>query len=169
MAYLYQRPCGRIEVREAHATPRGPRSRTLVSFTGPLSDELLDRAETRARRPLDRAALRRRAGELGVPFRESSADPAARELIGRLRRGARLDPRLAALLRDRLAEQPAVGLPDGLADVAEWIGAGELERGRALCDVLRLYGAIARSREPVREAPPALLPRFRSRVRRSAS
>ena len=39
----------------------------------------------------------------------------------------------------------------------------------ALRDVLRLYGAIAQSREPVREATPEPRPRLRSRPRRSAS
>ena len=60
-------------------------------------------------------------------------------------------------------------MPDDLAEAAEWIGAREIERAAALRDVLRLYGAIARSREPVREAPAARFPRFASRPRRAAS
>ena len=35
MAYLYCRENGRAEIREAHSTPRGPRSRTLASFRHP--------------------------------------------------------------------------------------------------------------------------------------
>ena len=100
---------------------------------------------------------------------EPPADAAARELIASLRRGAALDSRLAALLRDRLAALPATPVPDELAEAAEWIGTSELERGRALRDVLRLYDAIARSREPVREAPAPRFPRFASRPGRAAS
>jgi hypothetical protein len=163
MAYLYLRKLGRTEIREAHTTPRGPRSRTLVSFRGPLRPEHLDRAEAAARRPFDRDAIRRRARELGVAVEEPRADAAARELIARLRRGAALDPRLTALLRERLAALPADPIPEDLADAAEWIGASEPERSRALRDVLRLYDQIARSREPVRTAPAARLARFTSK------
>jgi hypothetical protein len=169
MAYLYQRKSGRTEIREAHSTERGPRSRTLVSFRGSLRPEHLDRAEAAARRPFDRDALRRRARELGVAVEAPCADGAARELIARLRRGASLDARLAALLRDQLSALPAHALPEELAETAEWIGASEHERGRALRDVLRLYDAIARSREPVRAAPEPRFPRFASRPARAAS
>ena len=169
MAYLYQRKGGRAEIREAHTTERGPRSRTLVSFRGPLRPEHLDRAEAAAQRPFDRGALERRARELGIAVEEPRADRAARELIARLRRGAALDTRLAALLRERLAALPADSLPDDLADAAEWIGASDVERGSALRDVLRLYGAIAQSREPVRAAPAPRFPRFASRSGRAAS
>jgi hypothetical protein len=169
MAYLYLRKGGRTEIREAHSTARGPRSRTLVSFRGPLRIEHLDRAETAARRPFDRVALLRRARELGVAVEASPADVAARELIASLRRGTALDPRLAALLRAQLAALPATPLPDELAEAAEWIGTSEFERGRALRDVLRLYDVIARSRDPVREAPVPRFPRFASQPGRAAS
>jgi hypothetical protein len=169
MAYLYQRKGGRTEIREAHSTARGPRSHTLVSFRGALLPEHLDRAEATARRRFDRAAIQRRARELGVAVAEPRADEAARELLGRLRRGARLDPRLAALLRDRLAALPGDRVPEELADVADWVGATDVERGRALRDVLRLYDAIARSREPVRAAPAPSFPRFTSRPARAAA
>jgi hypothetical protein len=165
MAYLYVRKMGRTEIREAYSSARGPRSRTLVSFRGPLRPEHLDRAEAAARRPFDREAIRRRARELGIAVEEPCADPAARELLAHLRRGAALDPRLAALVRDRLAAVPAEPISEELADAAEWVGASELERGRALRDVLRLYDQIARSREPVRTAPAVRLARFRSKPR----
>ena len=106
----------------------------------------------RASRPRGgrRAAAVRSRGALGAA-RGSSASrsksrariAAARELIARLRRGAALDSRLAALLRERLAALPADPLPADLADAAEWIGTSDVERGRALRDVLRLYDAIA--------------------------
>jgi hypothetical protein len=169
MAYLYRRKGpseGRIEIREAHTTPRGPRSRTLASFRGALTDEQLDRAEQAAARPFDRAALVRRAVELGIRAERTRADAAARQLIARLRSGAPLDPRLASVLREQLAQLGAEPLPEELADVAEWIGASELERGRALRDVLRLYDTIARSREPARSEEPARFPRIPTRARR---
>jgi hypothetical protein len=169
MAYLYLRKDRRAEIREAHSTPRGPRSRTLASFRGALRSEHLDRAEAAARRSFDRDALVRRARELGLAVEEAAADAAARDLLAGLRRGASLDPRLAALLRDALAVLPARPLPEELAEAAEWIGASELERGRALRDVLRLYGAIAESRDPIPEAPAQRFPSFASRSGRAAS
>jgi hypothetical protein len=169
MAYLYRRDGGRAEIREARSTERGPRSHTLVSFRGPLRREHLDRAEAAARRPFDRAALEWRARELGIAIEQPLADAAGRELIAQLRRGTALDPRLAALLREQLAALPALAVPADLADAAEWIGASDVERGNALRDVLRLYGAIAQSRAPVRTPPAPRFPRFASRPERAAS
>jgi hypothetical protein len=172
MAYLYVRRNGRVEIREAHSTPRGPRSRTLVSFKGPLSEEHLDRAELAATRGFARAALCRRAEELGVRVERASADSCAHALIAGLRSGARLDPVLVGLLRTRLDELPAAPAPDDVGDVVEWLGASDHERGRALRDVLRLYDQIARSREPVDEPAQRLspgFPRFAVRAERRAS
>jgi hypothetical protein len=169
MAYLYRRRGGRTEIREAYSTPRGPRSRTLVSFVGPLLPEHLDRAEASARRPFDRAAIQHRARARGIPVRVRRADAATRELIACLRRGASIDARLATLLREQMATTPGEPVSEELAEAAEWIGTSELERGRALRDVLRLYDAIARSRDPVRVAPHARFPRFASRAGRAAS
>ncbi len=168
MAYLYVRKSGRVEIRESHSTPSGPRSRTLASFTGALTDERLDRAEAAASRAFDRQALRARAAKLGVPVARPSADAAAHALIARLRSGARLDPLLAGVLRDRLDARQAMPVPDGLADVIEWIGASDAERGRALRDVLRLSDTIVRSRGPVREREARRFPRFEVRPRRQA-
>ena len=169
MAYLYVRQNGRVEIREALATPRGPRSRTLASFRGALTEEALDRAESAATRAVDRGALRRRAAELGVPTAPASADAEARALIARLRSGAPLDPVLAGLLGEQLAAREATALPDELRDVGEWLGASEHERGRALRDVLRLYDRIARSPDaaPAREGE--RFPRFAVRPARHSS
>jgi hypothetical protein len=170
MAYLYLRRNGRAEIREAHNTSRGPRSRTLASFRGELTEELLDRAESAAARPFDRDALRRRAVAQGLPVRRErpGADAAARALLGQLRSGG-LDPLLAGVLRDQLDALPRAPVPSELADVVEWIGASDRERGLALRDVLRLYDTIARSRESVPEAEAARFPRFRVRPERRAS
>jgi hypothetical protein len=131
--------------------------------------EHLDRAEASARRPFDRAGIERRARDLGIVVREPRADTAARELLAHLRRGAGVDARLATLLREQLAALPSHPIAEELAEAAEWIGTSDLERGRALRDVLRLYDAIARSRDPVRVAPHERFPRFASRARRAVS
>jgi hypothetical protein len=169
MAYLYVRRSGRVEIREAHSPPRGPRSRTLASFKGALTEEHLDRAESASSRPFDRGAIRIRASELGVPIRRSSADAEARALIARLRSGARFDPVLVTVLSEQLDACVAASVSDELADVIEWIGASDHERGRALRDVLRLYDTIARSREAVRTSDRARFPRFVVRPERRAS
>jgi hypothetical protein len=169
MAYLYVRKNGRVEIREAHSTPRGPRSRTLASFRGALTEEHLERAESASARAFDRDAVRARARELGVPIAPSSADSCAHALIARLRSGARLDPVLVRVLREQLADREAVPVPDELADVIEWIGSSDHERGRALRDVLRLYDTIARSRDAVREPEAPRFPRFEVRPGRRAS
>lgn len=169
MAYLYVRRNGRVEIREAHSTPRGPRSRTLASFKGALTEEHLDRAESASTRPFDRDAIRSRAKELGIALVRSSADCQARSLIAQLRSGARLDPVLVSVLREQLEARESAAVPDELADVIEWIGASDRERGRALRDVLRLYDTIARSREPVREPERLPFPRFEVRPERRAS
>jgi hypothetical protein len=169
MAYLYLRKSGRVEIREAHSTQRGPRSRTLTSFKGTLTEEQLDRAESAATRGIDRDAIRRRARELGVPVERASADTSAAALIARLRAGAELDPLLAGVLAEQLAHRESAPVPADLADVIEWIGASDFERGRALRDVLRLYDTILRSRDAIREPTAARFPRFEVRPERRAS
>jgi hypothetical protein len=169
MAYLYVRKSGRVEIREAHSTPRGPRSRTLTSFKGALTEDHLDRAQSASARGFDPDAIRQRARKKGIPVEASSADVEARSLIARLRRGARLDPVLAGVVRDRLLERESAPVPEELADVAEWIGASDRERGDALRDVLRLYDTIARSRDAVREPQRRTYPRFDVRPDRRAS
>ena len=169
MAYLYVRKTGRVEIREAHTTPRGPRSRTLVSFKGALTDAHLDRAESASTRVFGRAAIRARAEKLGVPIERASADSHAHALLAQLRSGARLDRVLVSVLRERLDECAATPVPSELVDVIEWLGASDHERGRALRDVLRLYDQIARSRDPVAEPEAARFPRFDVRPARRAS
>ncbi|HEX5065518.1 MAG TPA: hypothetical protein VFY49_05350 [Myxococcota bacterium] len=163
MAYLARRPGGRFDIRESVLTARGPRSRTLATFRGSLTPEVLERAGRRATRPLDVALLRARAEALGIPLSERRHDRAARELLAALRAGAALDPALAHLLREALAAQPAAPPPDALQEASEWIGASDALRGRALRDLLRVSDRIVRSRAPVQERPQARFPRIRSR------
>ena len=167
MAFLAVRPGGRLDIRESIATREGPRSRTLASFRGVLTPEVLERAERRASRRFDRARLLARAAALGVPATERREDRAARELLASLRAGGSLDPVLGAALRSELGRRAPMPVPAALADTVEWLGASADERGRALRDLLRLSDRIARSRELPRPRPRERFPRFRSRGRRA--
>ena len=55
----------RHEIRECVSTERGPRQITLASFRGVLSPEVLDRAEAKARKPLNREEIAARARAVG--------------------------------------------------------------------------------------------------------
>jgi hypothetical protein len=161
MAYLVRRSSGAVQVRECVREGGRPRSRTLASFHGPLTDAVLDEAERRAARPLDRGALRERARALGIGW-ESTPGRAARRLAAALRAGRTLPPALAAILRESLDAGRAPGLDDDLREAAEWVGTDDRERGTTLRGLLRLGDAIARGRTttPVRSDPP--YPRIRS-------
>jgi len=165
MAYLVRRGDRRIEIRESVSTPRGPRSRVLVSFTGPLTPDVLDRAAARAHRRFDAAALRRRARATGVPVVDVRQEPEARALLARLRRRDPLDPVLAAALRRALSQVPEAPISDDLVEVTEWIGAGAAERGAALRDLLDLASRIETARPRPRTRERARFPRFSSRRR----
>jgi hypothetical protein len=162
MAHLVRRGPDRIEIRESFATPRGPRSRLLASFREPLTPDVLERAAARATRPFDRRALARRARGAGVAVALRSREPEARALLARLQRPDPLDPVLAAALRRALGGLPEAGLPEALAEVAEWVGASAAQRGAALRELLDLYGRIAASRPPPRERERPRFPRFSS-------
>lgn len=157
MAYLVRRSPDRIEIRESHATPRGPRSRVLASFSGRLTPSVLALAAARASRPFDADALLRRARASGIEVAQRSHEPEARALLARLRRRDPIDPLMAGLLKRALASVAGGEPPEALAEVAEWVGASAAERGVALRNLLDTYGLIAASR-PARRAPPR--PRF---------
>jgi len=163
MASLIARDGVRFELRETVATPAGPRSRTLATFRPPLAPELLDRAERRATRPFDRAAILARAAALGIPVRAWREDRPARQLLAELRRGLRLDPTLAAELRAALAEQPEAAPAARFAEVAEWVGAPIERRGAAVRDLVRVADRIVQGRGARRTRPQPRYPRFSSR------
>jgi len=167
MAYFAKRTGGRLDIREAVATPRGPRSRTLATFRGALTPEILERAERRATRPFARGRLRERAVALGIPVTDRREERAARELLGLLRRGASVDPVLKSLLKRALEASPTVAVPAPLAEVAEWIGVDASRRGETLRDLVRLSDRIVRSRPAQRERPRSVFPRFTSRRARA--
>ncbi len=162
MAYLVRRGSDRIEIRESRSTRRGPRARTLASFSGPLTPEVLERAATLASRPFDRTALVRRARAAGVPIERRSREPEARALLARLRRHDPIDPVMAGVLRLALAEVDAAEVPEALAELSDWIGASSEQRGAALRDLLDTYGQIAASRTTPRTRPRDFFPRFSS-------
>lgn len=163
MAYFAKRSGGRLDIREAVATAQGPRSRTLATFRGALTPEILERAERRATRPFARGRLLERAVALGIPVSERREERAARELLGLLRQGASVDPVLKTLLKRALDASPAVAVPAPLAEVSEWIGVDAARRGEALRDLVRLSDRIARSRPVLRERRHTRFPRFSSR------
>ena len=169
MAYLVRRSSERFDLREAFATPAGPRSRTLATFRPPLTPEILERAAARATRPFDRAAILARAAQLGVSATERREDRAARELLAGLRAGAPIDPVLVTLLRDALASAESAPVPERLAEVAEWVGAPDAQRGAAVRDLLRLSDRIVKARGAVRSRPKPKFPRFSSRHGRRRS
>jgi hypothetical protein len=162
MAYLYRRNPERVEIRESRATPRGPRSRTLATFRGALTREILDRAARRATRRFDRNALIRRARAIGIPVRLEAHEREARAVLARLRRADPIDPVIAGLLLRALDGVETKPLPEELADVGEWIGASAQERGAAIRDLLDTYGTIAMSRPQRRKRPRRPFPRISS-------
>jgi hypothetical protein len=169
MAFLSRRADGRVEIRETRRTRRGPRSRTLASFRGALTPDVLDSAETRAGHALDRERLLERAGALGVPTTERRSERPARALLAQLRRGVALDPLLADALRQALERMPEAPVPEGFAEVVEWIGASDSERGHALRGLLRVSDRIASSRGTLRRRRPRHFPRFHSRPAEAAA
>lgn len=151
------------EIRECIPTARGPRQRALARFRDVLTPEVLDLAAARARRRLDRAALTTQARERGIPVAERGTPPEARRLLARLRHGDPVSPLLVGLLRTALDGLPSQPLPPHLADVADWVGEPEVERGRALRGLLRTASRVHRSRSAVRDRPVESFPRFSSR------
>jgi len=160
-----RRQRNRFEIRECIATLKGPRQATLASFSGPLTPEVLDEAQERARRPFRRDQLIASALRMGIPVVERRHFPEARALLGKLQRGARLDPRLVTLLRSALDGLPAEPIPTHLRDAADWIGQSERERGHALRGLVRTADRIVGSRPHLRQRPRETFPRFSSDTR----
>jgi len=161
---MHMRRDGRAEIRETVSTERGPRSRTLAIFRDVLRPEVLEQAQARASRPLDVGQLIQRAEALGIRTTTRREDRQIRDLLVSLRRGAQLDPILVKVLRDALGRIDTPPVPEALAEVAEWVGASEAERGEALRGLLRVYGRIAESRPRRRRRRERRFPRFRSRA-----
>ncbi len=155
MAFIVPTKKGVFEIRESHSTPKGPRSRTLASFKE-LTDETIEKARARARKPPTAAELREAALRVGAPVAPEPIDRAARDLLGRLAKGQRPDPMLKRLLLDALENEdrsdrprdPTATVSDAARSVGEWIGASPRERGDALEDLLSLVDALPLRRRP---------------------
>jgi hypothetical protein len=137
MAFVVGRPGGRFEVRESRATPRGPRARTLATFTA-LDDAVVAHVIERAEVPVDVHALVHSARRAGAPVSvgASPVDIAARALLAEIRVGNRPSPALAAAISE--AVEPTVDVSDSVRAAAAWSGATLEERGEALRDLLLL-------------------------------
>ena len=152
----------RLEIRECLTTDRGPRQRTLARFHRILTPEVLDRAAAQAQRPFDRQVLVQRARQQGIAVSDERRSADARRLIAELRAGQPLRPSLVSLLRDALARLESRPLPVHLEAAAEWLGASEAARGKALRGLLRAASRTARSRAPLRMPAQQPFPRFSS-------
>ncbi len=146
MAFIVPTRGDRFEIRESENTPKGPRSRTLVSFRE-LDDSVIEKAREKAAKAIDVAELQRGARRAGAPVARPPVDQAARKLIAELGKGREPTPTLRRMLLDLLRD----GRNDGPElspqreaehDVAEWMAASSQERGKALVDLLLLADAL---------------------------
>jgi len=163
MAFVVPTKAGRFEVRESQSTPKGPRSRTLASFTE-LNDEVIEKVRRKAKEAPSEAKLRRAARRAGAPVRRDPTEQAARELIAELAKGQRLDPHLRRILLELLQKGYREGADPAPADeaargVAEWMAATPEDRGRALVDLLLLADALPHAG---RKGKPLRFPRLDS-------
>lgn len=163
MAFVVSARKGSYEVRESRSTPRGPRSRTLVSFRE-LTDEAIEVAREKAKSPFSDKELRRAARRAGASVARAPVEQAARELIAELAKGRRLDPTLRQILVELLEKgyrETADPAPkdEAARAVAMWMAASPEERGRALEDLLLLADALPHGG---RKGKPLLFPRLDS-------
>lgn len=146
MAFVVQARKGSYEVRESRSTPKGPRSQTLVAFRE-LTDDIIEKARTKATNPPTAEELRRSARRVGAPVARPPIEQAARELIAELARGRRLDPTQRQILLEMLQrgyrdEADASPANEAARSVAIWMAATPEDRGRALVDLLLLADAL---------------------------
>lgn len=143
MAFIVPVKGGRFEIRESQSTPKGPRSRTLASFTE-LTDEVIEKAQKKATKPLNPEELRSAARRAGAPVARPPIDQATRELITELGRGSEPEPRLRRLLTTVLggSSTEVVSPPTPARAMAEWMAATPQDRGKTLEDLLLLADAL---------------------------
>lgn len=163
MAFVVPTKRDRFEIRESANTPKGPRSRTLVSFRE-LDDTVVEKARKKAAKAIDAAELKRAARRAGAPVALPPADRAARELIAALGKGHEPDPILRRMLLDLLRDGHSDGPmrsreQEAEHAVAEWMAASPRQRGRALVDLLLLADALPHGG---RKGKPLLFPRLNS-------
>lgn len=155
MAYVVATKPGRYEVRESVSTPKGPRSRTLVSFRE-LTLETIEKVRDKSEKPPTAEELTRLALRAGAPIRGSELDNAASETLRRIASGEQPDPKLRRLLIDALSQpepedhQPGSKkvISDAARAATQWIGVSSEERANALRELLELADAL-----PIRLRP----------------
>ncbi len=158
MAFVVARQDGSWEIRESRGTDAGPRSYTLATFRT-LTPEVVARAQTRSRQPLQASELRMAARRAGAPIAPAPSDRAAGELLAELAAGRRPRPMLARLLVGAL--QAESGTPTGNAEAAgAWLNASPQRRGETLRELLMLVDYIPRPKRRER----ARFPRIESRA-----
>jgi len=146
MAFVVSTRSGSYEVRESSATPKGPRSRTLVSFRE-LTDEVIEKARAKATTSPTPEELRRAARRAGAPVARPRIEQVARELIAELAKGGTLEPPIRQILVELLQKgyrEQGAGSPanEAARSVAIWMAATPDDRGRALVDLLLLADAL---------------------------
>lgn len=146
MAFIVPRKNGAWEIRETRSTPAGPRSTTLAGFRE-LTDEVIERARSRASKPLDATDLRRLALRAGAPVAEPLVDTAARQLLGELSAGSRPRRGLRRLLADAIDSSDG-GLSDAARAAQDWVAATPEKRGKALRELLLLGDALPKRHRP---------------------
>ena len=154
MAYMVRRPAGRWELREARSTPKGPRSRTLASFST-VTSAVAEQAAARSHGVLTAAEVRRLAAGAGAPVEGTPADEAAATLLAELGAGRGPSP-----ARGRMLAAALNGGTDAATEaeraVAPWLAATPAERGEALRDLLLLADRIPTPRRRGRLTFPRL-------------
>jgi hypothetical protein len=165
MAYVVATKPGRFEVRESVSTPKGPRSRTLVSFRE-LTAETVKKVQENSEKPPTAAELTCLALRTGAPIRRSELDEAAGETLRRIASGEQPDPKLRRLLIDALSGQSENGrmpeskglVSDAARAASQWIGVGAEDRANTLRELLELADAL-----PIRLRPQEIgFPHLRS-------
>jgi hypothetical protein len=140
MAYVAQNRSGAWEIRESRTTAKGPRSKTLATFTA-LDDEVVAKAVSRSAAGLGAAELRETVLRAGAPIAEATSDRAAKELLVEMRAGRQPRRALLALLARAVEGAPEIA-SDEAGSVAEWLGASPQERGDVLRELLELGDAF---------------------------
>jgi hypothetical protein len=152
MAFIVKGKGSQWEIRESHSTPKGPRSKTLATFTQ-LDDAVIARATERAGNALDRKSLEQAARRVGAPVSAPASERTARELLAAINSGNRPSPGLARLLADTLV-QTTSKFSDAAQAAAAWIGVPDQERAETLIDLLLLADALpVANREPQSSFP----------------
>ena len=144
-------------MRESTWTSKGPRSRTLATFTE-LTPEVIDHALARSHGVITRSEMIEAAKRAGAKVPRPPADESAVRLIDALEQGEELGLAIERLLRDRLShadrqqDRPAT---DAERSAAAWLGRSLAERGEALWNLLLLADRLpSPKRSDLVEFPP---------------